>query len=633
VLVVEGSQRGAALQEREEVPSDAEPRRFRTARHAATLPDVAFGVLLAFTVISRMASSSDYGFFGDDWRLASRGGNAADFFRPFNGHLSVVLIAMYKALFEVFGLTTATPFRLLSVLSGAAVAVAVYLVVRRRLGAAVALVAGSMLLWNPGTVVLSSQVNFFLPLVAIVLVSALLDSDEPRWDLMIAGLLAFALLTSGVGVAGAVGAIAYVVLGPATARRRAAVLVPTLCWFTWWATVAAGRTHPSDLSVGELAEFVRAEVFGSFRSLAFDNRIGGIVLLIGFAAVLAWRLRAGLQVARHQLAWTAALAFWWLSIAYTRAALGQPDSFRYRFVASTLLVVAILPAETPRRLRRGLQRHPVVAAAVVAALAAVALNGPGIADAARNLRSTHEGIHARLVVANLGPEVVPDGTAVPLGAFMQLSAGELRALIARLGSPPGTRPENPDAAVIELRHWEPVPVDPTTGPCKPLGSSAVAVPQAIELRGGDRVAAVQVRRFGSEWVEIGQVAPGEEVRVAPPGLGAVKPWLLRAEGACRVELAPITANGAPVDSAVLSGIVTLGASADGTVDATVVELRITGGAYSDEPIGQAIRTVYGWSLEWDTTSVPDGTYELTSVVRDRSGVETTSRPVTVTVRN
>jgi hypothetical protein len=237
------------------------------------------------------------------------------------------------------------------------------------------------------------------------------------------------------------------------------------------------------------------------------------------------------------------------------------------------------------------------------------------------------------VVANLGPEVVPDATSVYLGGLMKLSAGEYRELAARLGSPPGTRPKNPDGAVVELLDIKPVPVAPsTTEPCRPLGNEAVAVPKEIDLRGGASVAAVQVRRFGSGWVDIGHVGPGEEVRVTLPGLLAAQPWQVRAEGACRAEPAPITSSGAPVDGTELSGTVTLGAAA-AAADAEAVELRITGGSLHDEPIGAARHGVYGWLLRWDTTSVPDGTYQLTAVERDRSGAETISRPVTVTVRN
>jgi hypothetical protein len=64
-----------------------------------------------------------------------------------------------------------------------------------------------------------------------------------------------------------------------------------------------------------------------------------------------------------------------------------------------------------------------------------------------------------------------------------------------------------------------------------------------------------------------------------------------------------------------------------------VEVRATGGAFSDTPIGTARITLFGWLYQWDTASVPNGTYILTSVAFDLAGNPGTSAGMSVTVQN
>ena len=95
--------------------------------------------------------------------------------------------------------------------------------------------------------------------------------------------------------------------------------------------------------------------------------------------------------------------------------------------------------------------------------------------------------------------------------------------------------------------------------------------------------------------------------------------------------APSTTVLIPANNATVSGTAqVLDAFASSGV--TQVQYEITGGTLSDSVIATGTPTYYGWLAQWNTTSVPNGTYNLQSVA-SAGGVSGTSAPVSVTVDN
>jgi hypothetical protein len=64
-----------------------------------------------------------------------------------------------------------------------------------------------------------------------------------------------------------------------------------------------------------------------------------------------------------------------------------------------------------------------------------------------------------------------------------------------------------------------------------------------------------------------------------------------------------------------------------------VQFKITGGGLSSAVTVTAAPYIYGWYAEWNTTSVPDGTYTLRSIATDTNGVTGASPAMKVTVAN
>jgi hypothetical protein len=94
---------------------------------------------------------------------------------------------------------------------------------------------------------------------------------------------------------------------------------------------------------------------------------------------------------------------------------------------------------------------------------------------------------------------------------------------------------------------------------------------------------------------------------------------------------PTTSVLLPSSGATLSGVTHLDGSAS---NATRVEYRIFGGkyGYSGPVIGTATPTIYGWEFDWNTTTVPNGSYVMLSEAFNSAG-HTFSSAVRIKVKN
>jgi hypothetical protein len=97
---------------------------------------------------------------------------------------------------------------------------------------------------------------------------------------------------------------------------------------------------------------------------------------------------------------------------------------------------------------------------------------------------------------------------------------------------------------------------------------------------------------------------------------------------------PTTAVLIPSGGASVSGISSL-LDASASANVTYVAFELSGGTINGEQlIATATPTYYGWLAEWNTTSVPNGTYKLQSVAsQSRYFSGGTSAPITITVAN
>jgi uncharacterized protein YjbI with pentapeptide repeats len=89
----------------------------------------------------------------------------------------------------------------------------------------------------------------------------------------------------------------------------------------------------------------------------------------------------------------------------------------------------------------------------------------------------------------------------------------------------------------------------------------------------------------------------------------------------------------PNPGATLTGQSVLDAGASDAPGVTKVQFELSGGSLSDQVIVTAGPTIYGWLAQWNSATVPNGTYSLQSVATDAANHSDTSAPVSVVVSN
>jgi hypothetical protein len=98
---------------------------------------------------------------------------------------------------------------------------------------------------------------------------------------------------------------------------------------------------------------------------------------------------------------------------------------------------------------------------------------------------------------------------------------------------------------------------------------------------------------------------------------------------------PSTSVIIPSNGAILSGSALLDAAGSDNIGVIEVQFEVSGGPsnLNEQVVATASPSLYGWLANWNTTTVPNGTYSLQSVATDTEGLVTTSAPITVSVNN
>jgi hypothetical protein len=506
---------------------------------AAHAVDIAFGLVVLASAGYFLRVTRGSWFFADEWAMADQIRRTQDIVDPYNGHLSVTILGLYRVLLELFGFTTHLPYRVAGIVSLVAVPVAMYLVARRRVGPPAAAVMGLILLWFRGISLEPGGLNHSLSLLGAIVCGGALAGRGRRRDAVVAASLTFALASSGGGVAVAVAAVVHSLCSRATRWRWLAVLLPSVAWFTWWTVFvppdseAVQRLRPGVL---ELAEDAVRNAAESFRFLALGNHVAGGLLLALFIVHAVWRVRQGSRAAANVLAWTAALLFWWFGLFWSRWLLiGDPPAFRYEWVSAGFIFLAVLPPRSvtlPSWAAASTRKGSIVATTGVLLIAAALAHAvrPDVREFADFAAATGRLTRGQAAVVLDPRAAVPDGTQLGFG-LANMDVGRLRGVLNAYGM--GDRPANTDEWLVEAGALRLVAGPPAQVParCRDLARpTRVGTEAQIELYAPSQAADVRIRRFGTDWIALGRVPEGRQATIGLPGFHATDEWELSATG-------------------------------------------------------------------------------------------------------
>ena len=505
-------------------------------------------------------------FWRDEWGflLHRRGWSLNTFLDPAVEHLVAIPILIYKLLLEIFGMDSPAPFQLVAVITFLASLVLVYLYVRPRAGAWLALAAILPILflgpaWDD--LLFPYQLTWFGSGACGIAALFCLERRSRGWDMAAMGLLCAGVLFSDAGIPFVAGALVEIAMGPDRFRRAYVALVPTLLWIVWY--LGWGHTAQTFVSAHNLAQVPSYVLDGLSSSLAallgLSNPAGGAAvgtasalewgrpLLLAALVAVCWRIyRLGTPSPRLVATIVILLGFWALTGLNT-SIFGLPTVGRYQYFGVVLLV--LVAAE----LLRGVRIGPWVIAAVLAvSVAATASNVIRLKDAAAGLngiaQQTRGGLAAlELARDRVNPklELTQENSGVDYIGL--LDAGSYLSAVDAFGSPaysPAELASAPEPGRIAADKVSATALGIALEPASAGGARCLVVhlnsgpAEAIVPREGfilrARGAGVQasLRRYASppSPVDLGTLAADRPELLRIPADRSSQPWRLQLSG-------------------------------------------------------------------------------------------------------
>ena len=390
----------------------------------------AFGCLAAAGLAFVMWKGRGNAFFYDDWSwIEFRRTGVHAMLASYNQHLVFAPIAAYQLLFATVGLAHYWPYRLLAVLAHLACATAVFAYARRRVGPAAVLLAAPIVFLGAGWEAVLQGFNTEITAALACGVAALLalDRGDRRGDVAASVLLAAGLVFGEFVALFAVGIAVEVTLRDRSLRRAWIWAVALALYAVWFLAYYESYLPHHDLSL--VPKFIANMAFSAAGGVFGRNlEVGRFVLIavIGFVAWRVWR-RGALSprlIALVVIVWT-----YWVLVAYSRAALGQPYASRY--VYSGVVLLALIIAESRRGVRL---TAPVLATAGVVGALALAGNISAFDGGEHYLRTGSQTVSAELGALELAHGVVAPGFVLDPRWAPQVIAGPYFAAVHAIGS-------------------------------------------------------------------------------------------------------------------------------------------------------------------------------------------------------
>ena len=554
-------------------------------------PGLAVAVLVSGLLLYHLTRGAS--FWADDWIWITtrRGNGVATFLAPYNGHLSLVPIAIYRLMFAVFGLGSAAPYRVIVIVLSLLVAVVVFAYLRARVGELLALCgAAAMLFLGPGwqDTMWSFQIPWLIVCAAGISAFLLLDRRTRAADLGACALTLLGVCSTSLGVAFAVGVAVDLAL---TRRDRRAIwiwAIPLGLYVVW-----ALAYHPHAVDLTEIPTIPVSVAEAAAAALSALLGVSGLQPSVdpGTALTYGWPLLTvgvGLSVWRARRthprprAATVGVTFvvFAASVSIVHAGLGDPLASRYVYV--DCLLALLLGAELARGAAPS--RAGQLCLAVVTLIAIVSNVGT-LRAYGMFFRDSGASTNGALTALDLDRATVKSTTTarIALWQFIRLSAGAYFAAARTLGTPAytvaqlrGANALAQSSADAQLLADGDVTLTPgrsraptgaaggqtpavvaaangvvtRAGSCRrfappaALAPGAVATvslrlaPAGVSLTAGRSAVSLAVRRFAATPTPLGTLAAGRAATVTTRGDATTAPWYLQLTSIAPIRICP-----------------------------------------------------------------------------------------------
>ncbi|MGA6948469.1 MAG: hypothetical protein WBZ00_12020, partial [Solirubrobacterales bacterium] len=372
--------------------------------------------------------------------------SATVFLDPHNNHIVILPVSIYKALLEVFGMSSALPFQIVSTGIFLLSNFALFIYLRRRVGDVLALLGTTMILFLGAAwidLLWSFQVSLSGSIATGLAALLALERDKQRSDAVACALLVASVAFSELGVSFALAALVSVALGPRLRRNRLYVaLVPLALyaiWFLGWGhqgpdTFSAHNVLVSPKYVFEAISQAIASLLGLATPLTGSGLqpvglIWGELLLVTGIVLAVWRLRQLGQISRAL--WTALTlggSFWFLAAVSAYLSYRLPTNGLYQFPGGVF--VLLIAAELLRGFR---PKRQTLAIAALVTLAAVISGLLFLHKGYRIQKAATDPERARLAALEIARPDLAEGHKVNLDFFTQFDAGSYFSAVDAFG--------------------------------------------------------------------------------------------------------------------------------------------------------------------------------------------------------
>lgn len=411
----------------------AQQRRSLAVRRAPG-PVLALASLMLASAVVLLLAMRHLTFFYDEWDfvLGRRGGSLATYLDPHNGHLALFPVAVYKVLFATVGLRHYIAYQLVLVALHLLCCLLLYLLVRPRLGAWMALAPTLLLLFLGSAwqdLLWPFQIGFLSSVAGGLAALLLLRRKERGMDAWASAALIWALTGSAVGVPFLVACAALILAQRSRPQRLWVIVVPAVLFVIWYVGWGTTERVTSD-SLLSAPQYVADASAGAVAGLAGLSDSWGPQLVVLLAAALlisTWR-RPGIRPLLLA-ALAGALSFWILS-AVARADFAQPAASRYIYVGGVFVLLAASDCFWMPTLRPGR-----IAVLAILVLGCILANVNLLRGAERNLRADDIAVRASLAAVQIATPVVAASFVPEPQDAPQISSGPYLAAVHSLGSP------------------------------------------------------------------------------------------------------------------------------------------------------------------------------------------------------